>query len=573
MRFLKLFLTILITFGIFSCASVSPPKGTEKEAPQPSSGELATAATGEISDRIYNLPEHGAIKFEIPVTWGDEVRQPSGVSPPEIEFRPKKGSLFQVFVTPMWPKRPGVPPHSAEEMKAFMEKEAAKRKSILSLKKTSDVMEMKGSAGIGYYFSGIDYVTVGPLDFKHITQGIIQVGELSVIFTILTNDGQEDIRANAMNLIKSGVHLNNAISKAGSGADVEDLHALVIKTYSFSPRKLDKGKIYEKSAELDSFRKLVESNQEIALPRLREELKRGDNPSAFYWDGSGLLLRLSTDRRDKQLAISAIARSDLLDVDTLVYIEVMNKFAQEGIETTEAAFRVLDYPGFEVSLPAHAITLDMELSLIFMLSPLPENVFIEKAIVRLEKEKNVEAKKALLGLLFSTVTPVGDEILEKAAKDERESQDVRDCATKFINIKEQMTNLSNSDIDPIIKEIIFINQIDKFRVKLLDMQGQATRTKDDIEDIEILLSFLSQRSYEQFKEAASNMKISKEVREFSDSILNDVRIGMATPESMFLQDSILELKKKRRNVLSELSDEAFEEFGLYTTLIRWKQAK
>jgi len=272
--------------------------------------------------------------------------------------------------------------------------------------------------------------------------------------------------------------------------DVKDLHSLVIKTYSFSPRDLNKGEIRKKSSELDSFWKLVKSNREVGLQKLREELIRGDNPSVFYWDGSRLLLSLSNDVEDKQLAISAIAHSDLKDVDRLELLTIVNKFAMEGIDTSVVAFRILDYPDFKVFVPAHAIGFDMGFSLIFMLCPLPENLFIEKAIQRFEKEKNDETKVALLALLFITVTPEGDEILDKTAKDEKESQGVRDGANMFIKYQKKCASMPESNFDPIMK-----------------------------------------------------------------------------------QSSILELKRKRRDTLREVSDEALQEFQDLTALIRWKQAR
>jgi hypothetical protein len=278
--------------------------------------------------------------------------------------------------------------------------------------------------------------------------------------------------------------------KAGSGVDIEDFHALVIKTFSFSPHNLDKDKMDEKDIELNSFNNLVLSKGDIVLPKLREELKRGDNPSIFYWNGSLLLLSISNDVGDKQLAVSAIARCDLRDIDTFGFLAVVNRLAMEGIDTSMAAFRVLDYPDFKVFLPEHAIGVDMGFSLIFMLCPLPENLFIEKAIQRFEKEKNNEVKMALLGLLYFTVTPAGDEILDKTAKDEKESLGVRDAANKFIKFKSESTSMPDSNFDPKI-----------------------------------------------------------------------------------IQNSIQELRNKRRDTLHEVSDEALEEFQKLSTLIRWKQAR
>jgi hypothetical protein len=356
---------------------------------------------------------------------------------------------------------------------------------------------------------------------------------------------------------------------------LKDLHTSVINIYSFSPRNYPKSQIMAKSDELDSFWKIVKSNQNTVLPKLRDELRRTDNPSVFYWDGSRLLLSLSNDRGDKQLAVSAIARADLWDVDTSVFIEMMNKFAREGIDTTDAAFRVLDYPGFKVSLPAHGgRILDSDGSLIFMLFPLSEDVFISKAIVRLEKEKDVAARKSLLGLLWNTVNRQGDEILEKAAKDEREPQEVSAFAKELINTGNQTTNMSRSNLESLLKHIVFR---DNFRVVRKELLASAKQGKISRHDFEEMLPLLFKWQHEPedktVLEAVNDTKRSKTVREFANNlVINDVRISPIVPETTLMVDSILELKKKRSNVLNEVSDEAIEEFGLYTSLIRWRQA-
>jgi hypothetical protein len=46
-----------------------------------------------------------------------------------------------------------------------------------------------------------------PGEYKYLTQGMLRVSELVVSFSILTNDGQEQVREDALALLKSAVHL------------------------------------------------------------------------------------------------------------------------------------------------------------------------------------------------------------------------------------------------------------------------------------------------------------------------------------------------------------------------------
>ena len=62
-------------------------------------------------------------------------------------------------------------------------------------------MEFSGRSGPGYCFSATDRAPQ-PGEYKYLTQGIVRVGELSVTFTILTNDGQEAVVKQALEALK-----------------------------------------------------------------------------------------------------------------------------------------------------------------------------------------------------------------------------------------------------------------------------------------------------------------------------------------------------------------------------------
>jgi hypothetical protein len=62
-------------------------------------------------------------------------------------------------------------------------------------------VEFQGRSGPGFYFSATDRAPK-PGEYKFLTQGIVRVGELSVTFTILTNDGQEAVVKQALEALK-----------------------------------------------------------------------------------------------------------------------------------------------------------------------------------------------------------------------------------------------------------------------------------------------------------------------------------------------------------------------------------
>jgi hypothetical protein len=70
-----------------------------------------------------------------------------------------------------------------------------------AVEKELRVVEFQGRTGPGFYFSATDRAPK-PDEYKFLTQGVVRVGELSVTFTILTNDGQEPIVKQALDALK-----------------------------------------------------------------------------------------------------------------------------------------------------------------------------------------------------------------------------------------------------------------------------------------------------------------------------------------------------------------------------------
>jgi hypothetical protein len=68
------------------------------------------------------------------------------------------------------------------------------------------VIEFAGSSGPGFYFSVTDRAPK-PDEYKFMTQGMLKVSDLVMTFTILTNDGQEQIARDALAMLRSAIHV------------------------------------------------------------------------------------------------------------------------------------------------------------------------------------------------------------------------------------------------------------------------------------------------------------------------------------------------------------------------------
>lgn len=157
--------------------------------------------------RSYALPNHGSFQINVPRSWHEEIRRPPDNLPPTIVFTPRSGSAFQILITPLYtmkgdiqPFIDGVKPEVAHAL------EVAKS---TALEKDVAIEELAGMSASGYYFSVTDKAPK-PNEYKFMTQGVLRVGSLAPIFTILTNDDTKSIAEDGLAVMKSAVHLQNA---------------------------------------------------------------------------------------------------------------------------------------------------------------------------------------------------------------------------------------------------------------------------------------------------------------------------------------------------------------------------
>jgi hypothetical protein len=161
---------------------------------------LAWSPAGCAADaaKRYPLAQSGFLQLKVPAGWREEID--AQTQPPVISFRPGAGQPFLVSVIPAQAAE-GNPTPSRQELRADVEQMAG---AIRPFAVESEIkpMEFAGAAGPGFQFFATD-AAPRPGEFKYMTRGKLKVGDVSVTFTILTNEGQEAVVRSALAMLKS----------------------------------------------------------------------------------------------------------------------------------------------------------------------------------------------------------------------------------------------------------------------------------------------------------------------------------------------------------------------------------
>jgi hypothetical protein len=217
-----------------------------------------------------------------------------------------------------------------------------------------------------------------------------------------------------------------------------DLHAEIHRVYNFQPHTLSDAQIAQESALLDQFWTKAKSQREVYVSGLRRELADFSNPPFFLFDGSKLLMSLSNDPADRKIILSAIAHSDLRDLQSRDYFLLVHSMAAQGEDTTAAAFHILAQPKFQVFIPQHSLTLGQNYCLIYMLLPTNQDLWLQSAIGRLHGENDVTAQKSLLLLLWYAQTSDSDNAIGEFSTDPGKPQASKAYANELVHRKESV---------------------------------------------------------------------------------------------------------------------------------------
>jgi len=228
------------------------------------------------------------------------------------------------------------------------------------------------------------------------------------------------------------------LTVASAAGQSGSIHQQVEQTYNFQPHVLSSQQIDEKSAVLDQFWTRAKAEPSLYVPALRQELGDFKNPPFFLYDGSMLLLSLSNTQSDRKIALAAMARCDLRDVQPDEYFRQVHHMATLDEDTTAAALHILDDPNFKVFIPQHVLTLGQNYALIYLLLPTNQDYWLQPAVERLKEESDPTAQQSLLLLLWYGQNDVADRAIAAFAGNARKPSPSRTFAQELSQRKDKI---------------------------------------------------------------------------------------------------------------------------------------
>ena len=166
---------------------------------------ISAFAQNAAAEKRFPLAGRGYLQMNVPADWKEKVDQPPKALPPTLSFAPRKGKAFIVTVTPAWKLHPGDVDPTRENLRQRVE---SARDGIAPFAIETDIklVAFDGPSGPGFHFFATDK-DPRPGEYKFMTQGALAVNELTVTFTILTNEGQDNVVRSALAMLRSAAHL------------------------------------------------------------------------------------------------------------------------------------------------------------------------------------------------------------------------------------------------------------------------------------------------------------------------------------------------------------------------------
>jgi hypothetical protein len=165
------------------------------------------ALAADTADRHFALADHGSLQLKVPTEWHEDIKQEPDRLLPTIVITPTARAPFGVIVTPIWPTEKDAPNPDRKALQELMQQGADAIKPQ-SVEQSIEIKPLEVVSGVGYYFSVTDRAPKAG-GYKHLTQGMVPVGELIITFGIYTNDGQEEIVTDVLTMLKTAAYSAN----------------------------------------------------------------------------------------------------------------------------------------------------------------------------------------------------------------------------------------------------------------------------------------------------------------------------------------------------------------------------
>lgn len=148
--------------------------------------------------RQYAAGSGKYLAMDVPAAWKDQlVRGSVGT----VELAPAAGDAFKVMMTVTPPKQADAAAITREQLLEIAKRAASDAKAQ-AVEATIEPRELRGRSALGYRINATDK-NPAPGEYRHMAQGVLAVGNVQVMFTILSRDGEEKSVAAALDALAS----------------------------------------------------------------------------------------------------------------------------------------------------------------------------------------------------------------------------------------------------------------------------------------------------------------------------------------------------------------------------------
>lgn len=163
-------------------------------------------AQAQTAERSYRFGEDGALHLTVPEAWQDSHRFVGSMEDSvglAITYKSAEPEQWEILISAFW-NVAEVRQNDPDERKAAVQKIAA---GTLGKVKEQNIKIRPIAADplLGYMFSVTD-TEKRPGDFLYLTQGVAQVGQVLIAFSILSNGDHDAIEQQAVRMLRAARH-------------------------------------------------------------------------------------------------------------------------------------------------------------------------------------------------------------------------------------------------------------------------------------------------------------------------------------------------------------------------------
>ncbi len=191
----------------------------------------------------------------------------------------------------------------------------------------------------------------------------------------------------------------------------------------------------------------VKSKSNVAdyIAALRAEVEDRSNPSRMRADGGARLLFLADTQENRVLVARVLARANLREVGIATYYAIARKLSDQNVDTSLAAFQLLDQPDVRMNWVAD-FAFDQASLVASLLLAIDEKYWADAAVERLASQEDETAQKTLLRLLWYVQSDFADAELAAFAKDSKKPTSSRDLAAELLAREPNLSALDRAEV-------------------------------------------------------------------------------------------------------------------------------